>query len=430
MPPVHALLLALALTPGTLVENVPTRADATQTYTLYLPSTYSATKTYPLLLVFDPRGRGTPAAEIFRDACEEYGWILISSNQTESDSGTNVRNERAIRALLSETAVYATDLKRVYATGFSGTAVLAWSVGMSTKRFAGVIGVGGNQQNALPTKEFNFAHYGFAGSRDFNNRHMRQIDDALEGVVPHRFHEFDGAHEWITPALARDAVGWFEVLAGNEKVRAKVMAGDIAAAEKMQGLAALRRWRAIERTYGVKPPVIDVARELAEEKKWDEFEAQYYRDVFSKLSVHLAGLRASDSPTTADAARMFRLKDLLRHAERPGPEGFTAKRILAAVHAQCAFRLPPVFFERNEPKLAIAVLGVAIEIHDDRWANWYNLGAAHARAGNRKQALDALEKSIALGFKDAKHLASDADYASVRDDKRFQELMALASSSQ
>jgi predicted peptidase len=138
----HALLLAATLATGTFVENIPTRADATQTYTLYLPTSYDAKKAWPLLLVFDPRGRGTPAAEIFRGAAEEYGWMLISSNQTRSDDDS-APNDRAVRALLAEAAAYSVDVKRIYATGFSGTAMLAWDVGIQTRRFAGVIGVGG-----------------------------------------------------------------------------------------------------------------------------------------------------------------------------------------------------------------------------------------------------------------------------------------------
>src|SRR5690349_18514215 len=70
---------------GKLVENIATRLDPTQSYTLYLPSSYDATKKQPLLLVFDPRQRGTVAANIYKDAAEEFGWILISSNLTRSD---------------------------------------------------------------------------------------------------------------------------------------------------------------------------------------------------------------------------------------------------------------------------------------------------------------------------------------------------------
>ena len=392
-PRMQPLILALALATGTFTENVPTRADATQTYTLYLPSTYDAKKAHPLLLVFDPRGRGTPAAEIFRPAAEEYGWILLSSNQTRSDDDS-APNDRAVRALLSESAAYAVDVKRIYATGFSGTAMLAWDTGIRTKMFAGVIGVGGRLIEEVPPRRFNFAHYGFAGERDFNNREMRAIDDALEGVVPHRFQSFDGVHQWITPELAREAVGWFEVLAGNQSVRAKVMAEDVAAAEKLAGLAAWRRWRAIQRTYGGfedRTAKLDVARELADEKKWDEFAVRY----IERLAAAPATIRAMNHPRPGDAVRVLGLKDLKSRAERPGAEGATAKRLLATVFAQSAFRLPPRFTASGEHEAAAAFLGVAAEIQPDRADIWQELAAAYERAGDAKSAAAARARALA-----------------------------------
>src|SRR5688572_25031151 len=129
-----AALLAIAL----LTENVATRTDPAQTYTLVLPSSYDPAKKHPLLFVLDPRGRGTLAAEIFREAADEHGWILISSNNTMSD-GPWEPNERAIRALYPEVERYAADPKRLYATGFSGTAAVAWSFGIRSRGLAGVI---------------------------------------------------------------------------------------------------------------------------------------------------------------------------------------------------------------------------------------------------------------------------------------------------
>ncbi len=387
----HALLLAAtlgaALTSGTFVENIPTRADATQTYTLYLPASYDAKKAYPLLLVFDPRGRGTPAAEIFRGAAEEYGWMLISSNQTRSDDDS-APNDRAVRALLAEAAAYSVDVKRIYATGFSGTAMLSWDVGIRTRRLAGIIGVGGRLVENVPPSKFNFAHYGFAGERDFNNREMRLIDEMLEGVVPHRFQSFDGVHQWMTPELAREAIGWFEVLAGNQSVRAKVLAEDVAAAEQLTGLAAWRRWRAIHQTYGGfddRLAKLDVSRELADEKKWDEWGAKYVE----RLATAPATIRAMNNPKPSDAARALGLKDLQRRAERPGAEGATAKRLLAMVFAQAAFRLPPRFTERGEHAAAAAFLAVAAEIQPERTDIWEELAATYERAGNPRAAAAA-----------------------------------------
>ncbi|HEX6100076.1 MAG TPA: hypothetical protein VF432_27435 [Thermoanaerobaculia bacterium] len=390
----HALLLAATLATGAFTENIPARSDATQTYTLYLPSSYDAKKTYPLLLVFDPRGRGTSAAEIFRPAAEEYGWMLISSNQTRSDDDS-APNDRAVRAMLAEAAVYPVDVKRIYATGFSGTAMLSWDVGIRTKMLAGVIGVGGRLVENVPPAKFNFAHYGFAGERDFNNREMRQIDEMLEGVVPHRFQSFDGEHRWITPELAREALGWFEVLAGNQSVRAKVLAADIAAAEKLTGLAAWRHWRAIQQTYGGfedRLAKLDVSRELADEKKWDEWAAKYVERLASASTT----VRAMNNPKPADAARVLGLKDLQKRAERPGAEGASAKRVLAMVFAQAAFRLPPRFTERGEHAAAAAFLGVAAEIQPGRADLWRELAAAHERAGNRSAAQAAQQKAQGL----------------------------------
>ena len=409
-----------------LRENVACRTDPTQTYTLFLPRGYDASKKFPVLLVFDPRGRGTKAAEIFTPAAEEYGWIVISSNQTRSD-GTHEPNERAIRALLPELSRYAVNPDRIYATGFSGTAMMAWGVGIATGKLAGVIGVGGRFMPEVPPSQFNFAHYGFAGIRDFNQREMRVVDAALDGRVPHRFQSFDADHRWITPALAREALGWFEVLAGNHVE--KVFAEDVKAAEALQGLAALRRWREIQRTYkrdvAARIAKLEndpaVQRELAEEKKWDEFEAEYVSGVFARLPSILA---------QSDLVKAFRVPDLKRRAARGGYEGAAAQRLLEAAYTQASFYLMQEFFARREYARAATVLNVAVAIHPERWDAWYNLAAAHARASQTKQAFAALQKSIAAGFRDAKQLAADEDFAALRGARRFQELLALASASQ
>ena len=416
---------------GQLVENVAARSDATQTYSLYLPSMYDSSHHYPVLLVFDPRGRGTKAAEIFVPAAEEYGWIVISSNQTRSD-GSHEPNERAIRALLPELGRYAADPDRIYAAGFSGTAMMAWGVGIATGRLRGVIGVGGRLVPEVPPSKFNFAHYGFAGVRDFNNREMRLVNEALEGGrVPHRFQSFDGEHRWITPALAREALGWFEVLAGRHVEQ--VYAEDAAAAEKLTGLAAARRWREIHRTYenvgraSARPgraearPAFDdpaVQRELAEEKKWDAFEAEYVSGVFARLPSILA---------SADLVKAFRLPDLRRRAGRGGYEGAAAQRLLESVYAQTAFYLKQQLFARRDYARAAALLRVAVEIHPERWDPWYNLAAAEARAGRKRPALAALEKAVAAGFRDARHLAVDEDFATLRGEARFRSALASAS---
>src|SRR5687767_1672980 len=350
-----AALLAIAL----LTENVATRTDPSQTYTLVLPSSYDPAKKHPLLLILDPRGRGTVAAQIFAQAADEHGWIIVSSNGTRSDAGTEP-NERALRALLPEVVQrYPVDIKRVYAAGFSGTAITAWSLGIRSNVLAGVIGVGGRLVEELPPKKFNFAHYGFAGEDDFNNRDMRGVDGLL--TVPHRFESFPGDHSWITPELARDAIRWMELIAMKENRRARDEAfiadaydRDVAAASALSPREALRRYQAIVRTFdGLR--TIDEARaavsrlekdpvvraELEEEKKWDRFEEKYILSTFMNLApIFGPARRANAVEAKRHLIREFRVEEMKKRAAQEGAEGRTARRILNTIYVQLAFYVP------------------------------------------------------------------------------------------
>ena len=266
-----------------------------------------------------------------------------------SDEGPEP-NERALRALLPEVVQrYPVDIKRVYATGFSGTAITAWSLGVRSNGLAGVIGVGGRLVEEVPPAKFNFAHYGFSGEDDFNNRDMRAVDALL--TVPHRFDSFAGDHRWITPALARDAIRWMEVMAMKENRRARdesfinaTYEKDVAAAAELPPRESLRRYQAIVRTFETLRPIDGasaavarlekdpiVRRELEAEKKWDEFEERYIRSTFLNLRPIFAPIQSAN-PVAAKRhlLREFRVEEMKKRATREGAEGRTARRILAS----------------------------------------------------------------------------------------------------
>ena len=374
------LLLAFSASAATVTEKVVTRANPKETYTLVLPNGYDASKTYPLLLIFDPRGQATPAANVFKDAADEFGWILISSNGTRSDESWEP-NERAINALWPEISRYPVNRDRVYATGYSGTTMAAWQLGIQLKGLAGVIAVCGRLVEEAPPKDFNFANYGFSGVRDFNNREMRAVDDLLEQLgKPHRFQSFDGGHEWPPSQLAREAFGWFELIAMKEKTRArdqtliaKLYAHDFAAAKTP------RDYRAIVETYDglhnidearatlqklERDPAVQRAKQ--DEEKWDAFEADYFRENIARIPQIFAMLRQRDvAHAPASLMRQFKIEEMKQRAMKPGAEGAAARRILEAVYGQMAFYVARQFVERGEKEWAEAVQKVAKEIHPD-----------------------------------------------------------------
>src|SRR5947209_12484152 len=87
---------------GALVERVTCAGQPDQAYALYLPSTYTPDRRWPILYAFDARGDGRRVAELFRTAAETYGWIVVSSWNTASD-GPMEPNFKAMHALWADT---------------------------------------------------------------------------------------------------------------------------------------------------------------------------------------------------------------------------------------------------------------------------------------------------------------------------------------
>jgi hypothetical protein len=278
---------------------------------------------------------------------------------------------------------------------------------------------------------------------------MRVIDDMLEREgKTHRFQQFAGEHRWLPPELAREAIAWMELLAMKAQLRPrdasmidKLYAADLATANALRGVHALRRYREIVRTFeglhGIDEAMAaverlendpEVRRERKEIEKWDDFEERTIQQIFSQIGSTFARLREEDVlPTPSVLARELRVADLQRRARRDRAEGATARRLLEALYTHTSFYMVEQLMAKRDFELAAAVLGVAALIHDDRWPVWYNLAAAQARAGNRRRALESLEKAIARGFGDREQLLADEDFVSLRGEAKFQALLAPAS---
>ena len=56
------------------------------------------------------------------------------------------------------------------------------------------------------------------------------------------------------------------------------------------------------------------------------------------------------------------------------------------------------------------------------WA-YYSIGCLYALSGNKEQALDYLKQALERGFSDKKHIDSDTDMDSLREEKEFRSLM-------
>lgn len=354
------------------------------TYAYYLPSAYSPARRWPVLFVFDPRSRGAFAAELFREAAEDYGWIVVSSNDTMSDTdpGPSVR---AINAMAVDVPkVFAVDPLRMYATGFSGGAMYAWALAKSAS-FAGVIGCSGRPITPRDAEGVKFDWYGTAGTLDFNDSETRAIEKSLERApVSRRFESFAGSHRWAPVPVLRHAVEWMELQAMRRGTRPRdnglierLLREDLErAAAEPDVLEMQRHYDAIARSFDgiadagqarAKAAALrdtpDYARLVKEERDADAFEQRYrtrMMTVFRDLTS-----RSADAPSAPWLAHALDIAQLQRIAREPNRRGTAAARVLETMYSNLHFYLARDFRASGEGSLLNIVLTVASQIHPE-----------------------------------------------------------------
>ncbi len=460
-----ALLIWLAVTPlaragdetsrdadlprGKIVDPVAALEEPGETYALYLPSGYTPERKWPILFVLDPRGRGRMAAELFRDGAERFGYVLLSSNSTRSDSGPGEDpNPRAMQALLRDAASrFAADGRRVYLAGFSGTARYAWSVGYGLKgRVAGVIGCGGALPGPLEQwGDVEFAFFGAAGETDFNHREMRWLDDALDrAATPHRFEFFAGGHQWATPEVLGEALAWMEIRAiqagtrtpESELIDEIYAAGAAAAAALEDGgafHAAFRRWSQLARDF-------DGLRDTTRARKAAARLGELPRVVRDGAAIRAAtdreiayralldaGLSRIETLHPVPPARVMisqlKIPQLKKRAEGDSIEARSARRQLESAFVHTVFYLPRRLLAAGQVERATLSLLVASDIKPDYWRPWYSLAAAYARAGRKSKAVGALERAVAAGYTDRERIENDGDLEAIRREPGYRRIV-------
>jgi dienelactone hydrolase len=214
---VLALQAAAADLPrGQVVDSVACLDNPAETYALYLPSTYSSDRQWPLLMGFHPAARGRAIVDAYRAAAEAYGYVVVASNT--SRNGPWDVSMRAVQAMSADVGRrLSIDSKRFYMTGHSGGARVAMQVALSTGQIAGVIASSAGYPDATPRASVPFVVFGTAGTEDFNLLELRLLDRAL--TSPHRLAVFQGGHTLPPAEVAFAAVEWLELQAMRSGAR-------------------------------------------------------------------------------------------------------------------------------------------------------------------------------------------------------------------
>jgi pimeloyl-ACP methyl ester carboxylesterase len=181
---------------GKVLPTITCKANPTESFALYVPTSYSTTTTaLPVILFFDPHGDGNIPVEKYAQLAEKSNYILIGSNN--SKNGIPFQQSLVVaNNLLSDVLQrLKIDVSQITFCGFSGGAKVAMLAAAENNQVSRVVYCGAVQ----PWQSLNhpLSLLGFAGLRDMNYSDLAsfQLSQTI-AQLPHYMIEWSGKHEW------------------------------------------------------------------------------------------------------------------------------------------------------------------------------------------------------------------------------------------
>ncbi len=439
----------VTLPAGRIVRRITSRADASQRYALYLPSSFTRERQWPILFLLDPRGRALIPLQRFQPVAERLGYVAISSYNTLSD-GPAEPNYKAMDAMLEDVQrSLSIDSRRLYLVGFSGTARFAWE--LSTRMpgtFAGIIGAGAAVPGGRAWIRSNIGKsspvlFGTIGILDPNYEELRSFDAELDTIgAIHHVERFDGGHQWPPTELSMRAAEWLDLQAMRRGLKARnqpwidsLYGAWLARATRIDSAGdapvAVREYRLVRADFDGLADVSGAAGRLSalerdpRVRRTAAVEAAIAERDFklgSAMVAFAADLKAAPSPPPIDQARKrLELDALRRDAARTDDStaSLAARRALERIFTHMSFYAPREFFDTKRYAHAAYALQVARLIKPDDGGVCFWQARALAQVGDKGNALAALECAGASKQVSVEAIESDSLLAPLRSDPRY-----------
>lgn len=433
---------------GKVVDSVACLGNPAQTYALYLPSNYSPDRRWPIIYAFDPFARGKVPVDLFKEAAEKYGYIVVGSNNAKN--GPGALEMAAAEAVWQDThRRFMIEKDRVYTTGLSGSARFATSFALYcyTCSVAGVIAQGATypvKEDARPANT-HFLYYVTVGNQDFNYPEVAALRDKREEHdTGFEVNVFPGPHQWAPKDVAEDAVAWLELKAmqsGKAQSRpafiqqqlAKFQAEAAQAQQSGDVMAQYDALRFLALNFKGLADVNRFASELAELRKSKAFkharqeekhEIDKQQSLTATASVDIAGI----AQVTPDQVSVLQQRvtsvfsDLRRQLKSNARDRLVYVRAFNQLWVQ-GIEDGQEEFRKHEFVYAADYFQLMANVAPDQSWPLLLLAETKVREGENKAALKVLDEAVKRGVKSPQNITADPELAPLKADPEYQRIV-------
>ena len=253
----------LTLKKGIVMDSIAVKDSISESFSLYLPTSFEMDQNWPILFVFDMAGRGKQAIRMFKDAAEKQGYILAASNNV-NDTLTTSQNILITGRMFNEIITLLPIQKdRTYSAGFDSGARFASVLPIFVKGITGVISCGAGYPNLEILDGNNLFHFvGIVGKEDYAYPEML-IGKSVLGRLkfPNHLLLFNGGHEWPPTQYLEKALEIFTLSAmAKGKIGKDEAFVDSAYAQNLQEINRLIRSNSLIQADNLLEEVMSVYR--------------------------------------------------------------------------------------------------------------------------------------------------------------------------
>ncbi len=421
------------ITIGIVHDSIHCKSSPEQTYSIFLPKSYNSNSPHPIIYIFEPAARGSLPVKMYHKIAENYGFILVSSNN--SKNGPIHLSEASYKAMRMDTEErFSLDPDGIYTCGFSGGGRVAQFLASMDEDIDGIIAVAGAKSHrsaSFPPTNDDIIYIGIVGTSDMNYREHRRYQSELESKgITSELILYDGGHRWPPESEFGKVLEWIHEMRKKQNgesndayITKRIHKIDsITIEDRFEGY---RQLNMLDINFGneitaQKVEEMVAAKALKKSRKADikdlEFEdkrQQMISEALQNTKVVFFNPALVDSANSQLTWWKQEIANLKRMAKREDKKGFLSRRLIDHLRGNL-YVIQQEALGMNRLDFAIFISELQLEMYENSiWYLW-NHAILLATSGNQNESEEYLDKAKAIDQQTLDAIRSDPRYSSLK----------------